>query len=357
MYIFRNGIIIYIHNYFHFYPAEIKILELFKLRFNCLLAEFCLICIKNSLSLHCEIYCKTRMTMTNPEKPSIPTWARILLILVAYFIVAGIFQLIGAIVAGISIKDLSEAQNMSLTQQLVLTIFSLAGTLGIIYIFRKFIDRRTFLSMGFSLKNRGTDILHGLLLAFLVMSIGTILLSMSGLIKITLFTGFDSQTLLYSTLLFIAVAFTEETLCRGYLLNNLMQSVNKYAALGISSAIFTSFHLLNPNVSVLGITNIFLAGILLGASYIFTKNLWFPISLHFFWNFIQGPVLGYQVSGQSIKSFSTIVLNSKTMVNGGDFGFEGSIVCTVLIILGIGAILLFYRNRETRAIPVPNDIA
>ncbi len=51
--------------------------------------------------------------------------------------------------------------------------------------------------------------------------------------------------------------------------------------------------------------NLLLAGMLLGASYLYTRNLCFPISLHLFWNWIQGPILGYQVSG---NNFTTSML-------------------------------------------------
>ncbi len=73
--------------------------------------------------------------------------------------------------------------------------------------------------------------------------------------------------------------------------------MNKWVALLITSVLFALFHEANPDVSVFAIINILFAGILIGLNYIFTKNLWFGICFHFAWDYFQGPVLGYEVSG------------------------------------------------------------
>lgn len=92
--------------------------------------------------------------------------------------------------------------------------------------------------------------------------------------------------------------------------------------------------------------NILLAGLLLGFMYIYTRNLWFPISLHLFWNWLQGPVLGFEVSGADFdKTLLTLNLPTKSILNGGDFGFEGSIICTALIAILIG-VLWFTQHRR-----------
>ena len=91
---------------------------------------------------------------------------------------------------------------------------------------------------------------------------------------------------------------------------------------------------MNPNVAFLPMLNLVLGGLLLGASYLYTRNLWFPVSLHFFWNWIQGPVLGYEVSGNRFcETLFSLRLPANNLINGGAFGFEGSLVCTVLATL------------------------
>lgn len=104
-------------------------------------------------------------------------------------------------------------------------------------------------------------------------------------------------SLLPSFLLMVLVAFTEELVFRGYMLNNLMQSMNEKTALFASAFIFAAAHSFNAEFNLTAFFNILLAGLLLGINYIFTRNLWFGILLHLSWNFVQGPVIGFKVSG------------------------------------------------------------
>ena len=102
-------------------------------------------------------------------------------------------------------------------------------------------------------------------------------------------------------------------------------------------------------VAALSFINILLAGVLLGSSYIYTRNLCFPIALHWFWNWIQGPVLGYEVSGNKFgESMFTLHLHEANLMNGGAFGFEGSMLCTVLMILGTGVILKMFSKKDRK---------
>ena len=83
-------------------------------------------------------------------------------------------------------------------------------------------------------------------------------------------------------------------------------------------------------------------------TYIFTKNLWLPISLHLFWNFFQGPVFGYQVSGQKTESLFHIKTVGNAMIHGGEFGFEGSIICTIMNSLAIVLIIVFFSRKKSK---------
>ncbi|MDA9294917.1 CPBP family intramembrane metalloprotease [Flavobacteriaceae bacterium] len=143
------------------------------------------------------------------------------------------------------------------------------------------------------------------------------------------------QEILISFLLFTIVAIVEETLLRGYVLRNLMYSFNKYIALIWSSILFSLMHGFNPIIDTFALIELFLAGILLGQSYIHTKNLWFPIALHFSWNFFQTH-FGFNVSGQDTYSLIEFSIVENNLWNGGDFGFEGSwlsIISSIIMII------------------------
>ena len=197
---------------------------------------------------------------------------------------------------------------------------------------------------------------YGLLIAVLFYLVGFGLSLLLGEIEVTGFK-FESVNLLGSWVFFLLVALFEEILMRGYILGRLLHTrMNKFLSLFISSALFALLHIFNPEIDFLPMLNLLLAGMLLGASYLYTKNLCFPISLHLFWNWIQGPVLGYEVSGNNfISSMLTLHLPEDNVLNGGAFGFEGSLICTVLMIVLTILIVWWGEKREAISLAVPQS--
>lgn len=154
--------------------------------------------------------------------------------------------------------------------------------------------------------------------------------------------NFIGLELFYVSLLFISVSLSEEILIRGYVLSNFMDSSNKYIALLISSFLFALMHGLNPNITTIGMINLFLAGIMLGITYLFTKNLWFAFANHFSWNFFQA-MFGFHVSGLTI--YSPIKLKIEPSIwSGGEFGVEGSVLTILLQSILIVFLYFSYRN-------------
>jgi membrane protease YdiL (CAAX protease family) len=206
-----------------------------------------------------------------------------------------------------------------------------ASVVLITFLFRLFIDRKSFLSLGFNWRGHSNEAALGFFSGISIIGIGTLILTFAGYLS---FIGFSYTNEILQTVGFlVAVAFIEELLFRGYLLNNLMQSVNKWIALFITALLFALVHTNNPDVTIVPVLNVFVAGFLLGINYIYTKNLWFSIFLHFIWNVFQGPVLGYEVSGFDMPAVLEQNLDGPDLLTGGTFGFEGSIICLVLIIL------------------------
>ena len=200
--------------------------------------------------------------------------------------------------------------------------------------------------LGRSLAIRKKDLLSGISLAIVLYAVGFGVSLLAGAIEIA-GVVFNPSSLLISFVFFLLVAITEEFALRGFVLERMLQGgVNKFWALFLSATLFSLVHIANPNFDFLSFINILLAGILLGSSYIYTRNLCFPIALHWFWNWIQGPVLGYEVSGNKFcDGLLTLYLPEANLINGGAFGFEGSILCTVLMLAGTGVILkMFIKN-------------
>lgn len=277
-------------------------------------------------------------------------WARVIALIFPYFIIVGLFQLAGAIVAGIPFGD-KDFQETSL-QQLIMTFFSFLGTLLLVWIFMKYMDKQNFMDVGLQIKNRKKDIIIGTLLGLVIMGLAYVSLWAAEEIIYSEF-NFDVLELIYTTLLFILVAILEEVLFRGYILKNLMLSFNKYIALIISSIVFAIAHGANPNISLFSLTGLFLAGIALGVSYIYTKNLWYPIAFHFSWNLFQS-LFGFNVSGQDIYSIIEFTVPENNMMNGGQFGFEGSIFSLITELTLVALIIYYYQVKKRQTIKNEN---
>lgn len=200
--------------------------------------------------------------------------------------------------------------------------------------------------LGMSLKGRGKDLLAGLGVAMLLYAVGFGTSLLMGIVEIAS-VQWVPRDLLGTLLFFLLVAVTEEVMLRGFVLGQMLSAgMNRFVALFLSSALFSAMHLFNPNFALLPFVNILLAGCLLGASFLYTRNLCFPVVLHWFWNWLQGPVLGYEVSGMdSGETLLTLRLTGSDLLTGGSFGFEGSLLCTVLLVVGTLAIVGYYERR------------
>jgi len=272
-------------------------------------------------------------------------WQRILIFIVPYFVIVGFFQFLGMFIAGIDFKNLNIEETSK--QHVIESFFSLLGTLLVIWIFMKNFDKEHFIQVGLESKNRINDFVIGIGLGGFIMSSGYLLLISFKQIQFQIVV-FDFNEIFMSVLLFVMVALTEEILCRGYILKNLMLSFNKYIALIVSSALFSLMHTFNPNFDLFGLISIFLAGILLGISYIHTKNLWFPIALHLSWNFFQ-TFFGFKVSGKDIYSLIEISIPENNLLNGGDFGFEGSVFSIIASCIAIIGIEVYYIRKTNKS--------
>lgn len=218
-------------------------------------------------------------------------------------------------------------------------IASLAITIGFFY---KYIDHKNISELGLAFRKHVKELLAGSGIATLIMVAGFVVLLLLKQLTVAS-VGFDLLPFLSGFVLFVGVSVFEEVLCRGYMLSTLMGAMNKYVAWVVSSLLFAALHLANDHMALLPFINLFLAGLLLGSAYIYTRNLWFAIGMHLFWNFVQGTVLGFNVSGS--VSYSAVRLHYPEMnvLNGGDFGFEGSWLCSLFTLAAILAVVTYYE--------------
>jgi len=210
-----------------------------------------------------------------------------------------------------------------------------------------FIDKRPFASLGFALQHIIRDVLVGIGIGAGMMLIAVAILWIAGWAKHQAVVGFSGSALALAALAMVANTITQEVLVRGYIQQTIQKSWGSTVAIILSAIIFTLLHAGAIKGGLLPVVNLFAAGVLLGLAYTTTGNLWLPIALHFVWNFFQGPVLGLTVSGQSVNSgWQLLVLKGPVIFTGGAFGLEGGLVATLATVLGIVALLLFFRQES-----------
>jgi len=250
----------------------------------------------------------------------------------------------------LQIPDLDLPDGVFLALNQVVEIFAI--TLSV-YLARRFLDKRSFSSLGLKL-DRWTvmDVFAGIAITFFMM--GFIYLIEWGVGWLT-FDGFawetdDLLTVLGGTLgmltVFIFVGWNEELLSRGYHLQTIASGLNLFWGVMISSAIFGVLHLGNPNATWISAAGIFFAGLFLAFGYLTTKQLWLPIGLHIGWNFFEGVVFGFPVSGLDIYRLIRITVDGPELWTGGAFGPEAGLV--VLPGLLLGAALIYAYTRFIR---------
>ncbi len=233
-------------------------------------------------------------------------------------------------------------------------------TIGYVWIFRRYIDRRDLASLGMRRPERRwtASVWAGLALGIVPLATLTGILIAAGELTGSIHSISGTVLFLLCTLPF--AAFTEELVARGYVLQNLVEVRRPILGVIISSVLFWLFHSINPGAWATPIisVNLFLAGILLALAYLLSGNIWFPTALHFGWNACQGPIFGLPISGVDIGGWIDLqpVSNASVLLTGGPFGLEGSLSATVLEVVLIAVLAtLLYRRRHENSKPADSN--
>jgi len=230
----------------------------------------------------------------------------------------------------------------------LLTAVGTAGAALFSYaLFYRFYEKRKITELGFEnfIKDAGLGLLTGLFLQSLVI----VLIYLNGS-----YTVIKENPVLYilpSVGMALASATLEEVLFRGIIFRLTEEKLGSVIALIISAVLFGVVHLGNDNSTFFSAVSIALqAGVLLGAAYIFTRNLWLPIFIHFAWNFAEAGIYGAAVSGNTMqKSLLTAEINGPYWLTGGEFGPENSFQATLFC--GIAAaIFLILAAKQNKLI-------
>ncbi len=250
------------------------------------------------------------------------------------------------------------------TLALIGSIAALMGVLLSVWLAGRFLDRRPFADFGFHLSGGWwLDLFFGMALGALLMTVIFLVELSFGWITVTgtfqtLVPGTPfALTMLIPTTLFLCIGVYEELLFRGYQLRNAAEGLNLpvvgprnavILAWVLSSAFFGYLHTSNPNATLLSTLNVALAGLMLGFGYVLTGELAIPIGVHVTWNFFQGAVFGFPVSGLRIggATFLSLDQGGPDLWTGGAFGPEGGLIGPGAMAAGILLTALWVRLRR-----------
>jgi membrane protease YdiL (CAAX protease family) len=230
----------------------------------------------------------------------------------------------------------------------------------------RFIDRRPWRELGLHFDRLWwLDLLFGLFLGALLMSFVFAVEYVAGWVRVRDFFVVDLNATPFAIALIgplvasLVISIIEELLARGYQLRNLAEGLNMehigperaiVASWLISSSLFGLLHIFNPNATGLSTLYLMLTGVFFGLGLVLTGRLVLPIGLHFAWNFFQGTVYGFPVSGNTFggATVMTIEQGGPPLWTGGAFGPEAGLLGIAAILLGCLLTLLWVQARYKR---------
>ncbi len=210
-------------------------------------------------------------------------------------------------------------------------------------------EQRQIWTTGLELPGWLAKYARGLLVGFLMFGISVAILALLGFVEIESGdqSGIRLTALLGSFVFLIAWIVqggAEELLARGFVLPVIGVRFGSLAGVLISSLLFMVLHLLNPNLSLIGLLNLFLFGLFAALFALYEGGLWGVFAIHTVWNWAQGNIFGFEVSGTEVSG--AIIFNlaetGPDWLTGGAFGPEGGLVVTLILL--ISSFLVWLAN-------------
>ena len=295
-----------------------------------------------------------------------------------YFVLVRILQIGGALVASLGVSMVlvlawtrSGQTEMEATQRITdmlmrpfefpfialgVQSINLVIVLGTIWFFRRTLDKRSFASLGATFASGwwrefcgGALFVFGAWVALFTLALAFGAVTIAGWAWDGASLGGGLTTLAVGLLFNVLVGIAEETDSRGYVLQNLAEGIGAVRAILLSSLGFAVLHGLNPGANLAATVGIFFAGVLFALGYYATGRLWFPIGMHAAWNFAEGPLLGFPVSGVMMGGLFNLNVTGPDWLMGGAFGPEAGALALGIEFALIGVLGVWTRRKMERA--------
>jgi len=234
---------------------------------------------------------------------------------------------------------------------------SFAGIFLFLWLWTRFFEKRSFSSLGFELPNALIKYLRGFLVGIIIFGGAVGLLAVTGFAEIEQGNpSMQGMTALGGVLVVLAgwlvQGAAEETLTRGWMLPVLSARYKPWVGILVSSLFFAVLHSLNPNLSVIAMINLALFGFFAAFYALREGSLWGICALHSVWNWVQGNIFGFEVSGGSFGGGTLLNLmeTGPDWLTGGPFGPEGGLAVTFVLVVGM-AFIFFWPVKTQEVSP------
>lgn len=249
-----------------------------------------------------------------------------------------------------AVEDLMNADAMK-----IVMLFSNAGIILVTLLFCKLLQKRKVTTVGFQKPGMWKEYLGGLLVGFGIFTVAVLLCVVTGSLKFQgLSADFSIGVFVLFLLGYMVQGMAEEVLCRGYFLVSVSRRYPLAVGILVNSVVFAALHLMNNGITVLAFINLTLFGVFASVYFIKRGNIWGVGAMHSIWNLAQGNIYGIRVSGieSSCSVLSSEMVAGREWINGGNFGLEGGLAVTLVLVAGTLILLATKQQRYVEEIPV-----
>lgn len=230
----------------------------------------------------------------------------------------------------------------------------------LIGVWLRYYERRPFWTVGLPLGRQSLAGLVGFLLGGVIFSIGIGSMLLTGDAELLSADFDDLLGMLFLPTLVMLIGWAvqglnEELMFRGWFFQVAGAQIGAMLAVLLTTFFFATAHLANPGISALAMVNLFLIGILFCLLALVEGGIWAAAGFHISWNWIQSNIYGFSVSGLEVGGGSLMHIKPQgaDIITGGDFGFEGSIYATGVILIAL--MIVFGYGYFSRRLKLSRD--
>ena len=216
-------------------------------------------------------------------------------------------------------------------------------------VYCKVFEKRKVASLGFIKRGFVTEYLFGLAVGAIMICLPALACHLAdGCVQFSFNASVSPMMILLYFLAFVLQGMGEEAIFRGYLLTSLARRGKPWIAIIMSALMFSAFHVSNQGINIISYINIALFGVFAGVVMLKRGSIWAVAAIHTAWNFMQGNILGFSVSGMAKLPSVMNATGAEfgTILSGGDFGLEGGLGATVVLLVALLAALLMPPKKS-----------